>query len=72
MYERPEKYLHSSLVVWNPWSDGAKKMSDFGDEEYRNMICVEPGYVAERVKVKPGEGRSFGQTIRVLSPAKPE
>ncbi len=31
----------SSAVVWNPWQDRAKEITDFGDEEYTNMVCVE-------------------------------
>eukprot|EP00041_Stephanoeca_diplocostata_P013502 m.236942 g.236942 ORF g.236942 m.236942 type:complete len:419 (-) comp19361_c0_seq1:229-1485(-) len=32
-------------VVWNPWVAKAARMGDFGDEEYANMLCVEPGVV---------------------------
>mmetsp|Transcript_11373 Transcript_11373/g.15488 ORF Transcript_11373/g.15488 Transcript_11373/m.15488 type:complete len:287 (-) Transcript_11373:130-990(-) len=28
-------------VVWNPWIEKAKSTADFGDEEYKKMICVE-------------------------------
>ncbi len=31
----------ASAVVWNPWIDKARRMPDFGDDEYRGMICVE-------------------------------
>jgi glucose-6-phosphate 1-epimerase len=30
-------------VVWNPYIDKAKGMSDFSDDEYADMICIEPG-----------------------------
>ncbi|XP_046350666.2 putative glucose-6-phosphate 1-epimerase [Haliotis rufescens] len=42
-------------VVWNPWADKAKAMSDFGDDEYSNMVCVEAGYVAHRVQLNTGQ-----------------
>ena len=37
----------SSTVVWNPWITQAQKMTDFGDEEYKQMVCVESGNVAK-------------------------
>ena len=27
-------------VVWNPWSEKAKAMSDFGDDEVYNIIII--------------------------------
>uniref|UniRef100_A0A093Y3V9 Glucose-6-phosphate 1-epimerase n=1 Tax=Talaromyces marneffei PM1 TaxID=1077442 RepID=A0A093Y3V9_TALMA len=27
----------NTVTVWNPWVENAKKMSDFGDEEYKGM-----------------------------------
>ncbi|CAB4058655.1 E5.1.3.15 [Lepeophtheirus salmonis] len=41
------------VVVWNPWIENAKKMSDFGDEGYTNMVCVEPANAIDRVVIKP-------------------
>ena len=43
------------VVVWNPWQEKAEAMSDFDDSGYNNMVCVEPGYVAERMKLSPGD-----------------
>jgi len=54
-------------VVWNPWIENAQKMSDFDDEGYKCMMCVEPGAVSERISLKPAESRQFSQTIKVLS-----
>lgn len=36
-----EKSGSMSTVVWNPWKDKAQELPDFGNEEYRQMICVE-------------------------------
>jgi glucose-6-phosphate 1-epimerase len=50
-----EKTGSASTVVWNPWIDKAKAMPDFGDEEYKKMVCVESGNVADnRITLKPG------------------
>lgn len=32
---------YDSVVLWNPWKEGAEAMSDFDDQGYTNMICVE-------------------------------
>jgi len=40
-----EKSGSVSTIVWNPWSDGAAKLADFGDDEWRGMLCVEGGNV---------------------------
>ena len=53
---RVEKSGSASTVVWNPWIAKAKAMSDFGDEEYKRMICVESGNVgANRITLAPGQ-----------------
>jgi D-hexose-6-phosphate mutarotase len=45
----------STTVVWNPWADKAQRLSDFGDDEYRNMVCVETANaLGDRVTVAPG------------------
>ncbi|KAF0900144.1 hypothetical protein E2562_027460 [Oryza meyeriana var. granulata] len=42
-------------VVWNPWDKKAKAMQDFGDGEYKHMLCVEPAAVEKPITLKPGE-----------------
>jgi D-hexose-6-phosphate mutarotase len=42
---RVEKEQSHSTVVWNPWIAKAQRMPDFGDDEYRRMVCVESGNV---------------------------
>jgi len=51
-----EKEHSLSTVVWNPWIAKAKAMSDYGDDEYQRMVCVESGNVAvNEVTLPPGE-----------------
>jgi D-hexose-6-phosphate mutarotase len=53
---RVEKEHSLSTVVWNPWIAKAKAMSDFGDEEYQQMVCVESGNVAvNEITLLPGQ-----------------
>lgn len=48
-------------VVWNPAPAGAKGLADFGDDEWRNMLCVEPIALGESmVWLAPGESRILG------------
>ena len=57
-----------STVVWNPWIDKAKAMSDFGDDEYLNMVCVETANAAnDLVTLAPHEKRSLTTTITLAS-----
>ncbi|XP_062577784.1 uncharacterized protein LOC134239619 [Saccostrea cucullata] len=53
------------VVVWNPWEDKAKAMSDFGDEEYKTMICVEAGSVSQSVTAPAGGSVLFTQTLKL-------
>lgn len=42
-------------VVWNPWEKKSKAMVDFGDEEYKQMLCVDPAAIEKSITLKPGE-----------------
>ncbi|CAI5728287.1 unnamed protein product [Peronospora destructor] len=54
-------------VAKNPWVECAKNMSDFGDEEYKNMVAIEPGRVSERQSLSAGNAYTLQQTISVLT-----
>ena len=52
---RVEKSGSASTVVWNPWITKAQQMSDFGNDEYEQMVCVESGNVAANsITLPPG------------------
>ena len=45
-----------SAVVWNPWTEKADKMGDFGPQGHRGMVCVESGNAFDNVvTVQAGE-----------------
>lgn len=44
-----------NLVVWNPWDKKSKAMSDFGDDEYKQMLCVDGAAIEKSINLKPGE-----------------
>ncbi|XP_054824989.1 putative glucose-6-phosphate 1-epimerase [Prosopis cineraria] len=43
------------IVVWNPWEKKSKTMVDLGDEEYKQMVCVDGAAVEKPITLKPGE-----------------
>ncbi len=44
-----------SIVVWNPWIEKAKRLSDLGDQQWTEMCCVECGNIGEnQVRLAPG------------------
>lgn len=43
------------VVVWNPWEKKSKSIVDFGDEEYKQMLCVDGAAVGKPITLKPGE-----------------
>jgi D-hexose-6-phosphate mutarotase len=53
---RIEKTGSLSTTLWNPWTEKAQQMPDFGNEEFQQMICVEPGNVGDnKVILPPGK-----------------
>ena len=51
-----EKSGGAATVVWNPWIAKSQQLSDFGNEEYLRMICVESGNVAsDKLTLAPGQ-----------------
>lgn len=56
----------SNIIVWNPWIDQSSSMADFGDDEWRDMICVETGNIRTRqVSLAPGESHDLVTTFDV-------
>lgn len=63
-----DKYGSDSTVVWNPWIDKSKRMPDFGDDEYQNMICIESAKVpkiGDTGIIHPDAEYELRQIIRV-------
>ncbi|KAG6388252.1 hypothetical protein SASPL_153454 [Salvia splendens] len=43
------------VVVWNPWEKKAKTIADLGDDEYKQMLCVDAAAIEKPIALKPGE-----------------
>jgi len=51
-------------VLWNPWIAKAQQMPDFGNEEYKQIVCVESGNVGQnRVTLAPGRTTALKVTL---------
>lgn len=61
-----KKHSHST-VVWNPGVEGAAKLGDMDNEEWRVLTCVEGGNVLSNgISIAPGEQHTLEVTMRVL------
>ncbi len=57
----------AQTVVWNPWIEKSQAMTDFGDDEWRKMVCVEAVNVRDRtVRLAAGKRHLMSQTIEVI------
>jgi glucose-6-phosphate 1-epimerase len=46
----------ASTIVWNPWAEKAAAMADLGAANWRGMVCVETGNVADNRLHLPAGG----------------
>ncbi|KAL3940269.1 MAG: hypothetical protein SGBAC_005163 [Bacillariaceae sp.] len=53
-----------SCVVWNPYKEKAEAMSDFGSDQYVEMICVEPGLLGT-TSLEAGKSANLTQVIEL-------
>lgn len=54
-----------SCVVWNPHIAKAQSMSDFADDQWRDMVCVEPGILSGET-LPPGKSAELTVTSTML------
>ena len=55
-----------TTVVWNPWVEKAKAFSDFDDNEWMQMLCVETSNVSDfAVELAPGQQHRMQSIVRV-------
>ena len=58
-----------STVVWNPWDEKAKAMSDLGAGEWKQMVCIETANVGPAaVSLTPGGKHVMKAVLTVMTP----
>ena len=63
---RVTKENSRTTVVWNPWIGKARSFPDFGDDEWKRMICIETSNVGDfAVELAPGEQHRMKAVISV-------
>jgi glucose-6-phosphate 1-epimerase len=60
-----EKQGSDVTVIWSPWIAKAKALADFGDDEWRRMVCVETANATDHaVRLGPGKQHLLCAVIR--------
>jgi glucose-6-phosphate 1-epimerase len=55
-----------STVVWNPWVAKAALISDFGDDEWTGMVCVESANIrSDAIRLEPGQSHTMTAVFEV-------
>jgi glucose-6-phosphate 1-epimerase len=61
-----EKDGSESTVVWNPWMDKVKGMSDMAAGDWEEMLCIETANAADNaVHLAPGASHKLSALIRL-------
>jgi len=65
---RLRKEYSLTTVVWNPWSEGAIRLQDLGDGEWRQFLCVEASNILDAaIQLAPGQEHRMAAVITVES-----
>lgn len=57
----------NSIVVWNPWEQGAAGMADFDSDRWQSMVCVETALTGEGEIVTAGDEHTLSATLRYIA-----
>jgi glucose-6-phosphate 1-epimerase len=63
---RVAKENSRTTVVWNPWIEKARSLSDLGEAEWTRMVCIEASNVSDyAVSLAPGERHTMKAIVTV-------
>ena len=63
---RVTKENSQTTVVWNPWVQKAHSLSDFADDDWKQMICIETSNVSDfSLSLDPGEQHTMKALVRI-------
>ncbi len=55
-----------TTVVWNPWMEKARALSDLGEDQWKRMLCIEVTNVGDfAVELGPGQEHTMKAVVRV-------
>lgn len=53
-----------SAVVWNPWIEKSRSLSQFADDAWTGMLCIETANVlGDRIELAPGAAHTLALTL---------
>lgn len=56
----------NSAIVWNCGAEGAKKLADMPDDDYRRYVCIETGNApGDEIDLAPGQQHALSYTVRI-------
>lgn len=54
-----------SAVIWNPWTEKSRRLSQFADDAYRDMLCIETANAAtDFIRLPPSQQHELSVTVR--------
>ena len=54
-----------SAVIWNPWIDKSRRLPQFADAAYKDMLCIETANAGDDcVVLEPGQQHRLGFSVR--------
>jgi glucose-6-phosphate 1-epimerase len=63
---RVTKENSRTTVVWNPWIEKGRALSDLGDDQWKQMVCIETSNVADfAVDLAPGQQHTMKAIVRL-------